>query len=119
VLFRSFYLFEKNDFTNSKILGDISVSNILFGGLGSCQIGYKLDYTTTGFGYMFEALQRIINMLFCDLRLHRIEAYIMPENEKSIRLIELLGFKFEGTAEKYMLINDIWEDHLRYILINS
>jgi len=46
--------------------------------------------------------------------LHRVQAGVMPRNVRSIRVIEKLGMRFEGLAERYLLINGVWEDHQLY-----
>jgi ribosomal-protein-alanine N-acetyltransferase len=38
----------------------------------------------------------------------------MPSNGRSIRVIEKLGMRFEGVAERYLSINGVWEDHRMY-----
>jgi [ribosomal protein S5]-alanine N-acetyltransferase len=113
------YVFELDDVNCTKIIGDISVSNIILGAIRSCQLGYKLDEASIGNGFMTEALKWVIDFLFTELKIHRIEAYIIQANVRSVRLIERLNFKLEGLAEKYIFVNNKWEDHLRYVLINS
>jgi ribosomal-protein-alanine N-acetyltransferase len=39
-------------------------------------------------------------------------ANYMPINTRSAKLLNRLGFKIEGYAEKYLLINGQWEDHI-------
>jgi ribosomal-protein-alanine N-acetyltransferase len=40
----------------------------------------------------------------------------MPRNQRSIRVIEKIGMRYEGLSERYLLINGVWEDHLLYAL---
>ena len=40
----------------------------------------------------------------------------MPRNARSIRVIEKLGMRFEGVAERYLLIDGVWEDHRMYAM---
>lgn len=58
-------------------------------------------------------------MVFEELKLHRIEAPIMPRNETSINVVSKLGFTNEGIAKKLIKVNGIWEDHIRWALIND
>ena len=53
-----------------------------------------------------------------ELKLHRIEANIMPRNARSIRVVEKLGFINEGRSRKYLKIAGVWEDHLHFVLVN-
>jgi ribosomal-protein-alanine N-acetyltransferase len=100
-------------------IGDISLSHIIRGILHSCFVGYKLDRDHVGHGYMTEALERTVRYAFARLRLHRLEANIMPANVASQRVIERVGFLREGYSPKYLMINGRWEDHIRYARVNE
>lgn len=65
------------------------------------------------------SLARVIRYAFDELRLHRIEANIMPRNSASLKMVEKLGFSSEGLARKYLKINGIWEDHIHMVLLNE
>ncbi|BDG46028.1 hypothetical protein PspKH34_05890 [Parageobacillus sp. KH3-4] len=56
--------------------------------LQSCILGYKLDKDEINKGYITEALQKGIEIIFNAYQLHRIEAPIMPRNKASIRVIK-------------------------------
>lgn len=112
-----YYIFEKNK--PNEIIGTICFSNIIKGAFSSCQIGYKLDHNYFRKGYATESIEKCLSILFKDYGLHRIEAYIMPTNLPSLRLIEKLGFTYEGTCISYANIDGKWEDHKRYALINN
>jgi ribosomal-protein-alanine N-acetyltransferase len=43
-----------------------------------------------------------------------VEANIIPRNAASIGLVKKLGFRYEGTAERYLRIAGVWEDHERW-----
>ncbi|EOD01178.1 Ribosomal-protein-S5p-alanine acetyltransferase [Caldisalinibacter kiritimatiensis] len=68
---------------------------------------------------MTEALKMGIDIAFNELKLHRIEANIMPKNEASLRIVKKLGFYEEGVAKKYLKINGKWEDHIHMVLLNE
>jgi ribosomal-protein-alanine N-acetyltransferase len=51
---------------------------------------------------------------FDELRLHRLEICIIPRNRNSRRVMEKLGIREEGVAERFLEINGTWEDHVRY-----
>ncbi len=101
-----------------RIIGDISFSNIIWGAFKACHLGYKIDYSECGKGIATKAISGAIQFVFSQLQLHRIEANVIPKNIASIRVLEKCQFKNEGLAEKYLHINGVWEDHLRYYLIN-
>ena len=116
---RSFrlWIFKKKD--DSRIIGSVGFNNIVRGAFQSCHLGYKLDKDEINKGYMTEAIQKGIEIMFDEFGLHRIEANIMPKNKRSLRVIEKLGFYDEGLAYKYLKINGIWEDHIHMVLLND
>jgi [ribosomal protein S5]-alanine N-acetyltransferase len=111
------WIFKKNDNTN--VIGSVGFSNIVRGAFLSCHLGYKLDNDEVNKGYMTEAIQKGIDIMFNDFGLHRIEANIMPKNKASLRVVEKLGFYNEGLAYKYLKINGKWEDHIHMVLLND
>ena len=112
------WLFKREDRAFERILGDLAFSNIVRGAFQSCHLGYKIDGTESSRGLMTEALACAIRLAFEELKLHRIEANIMPRNARSIRVVEKLGFINEGLSRKYLKIAGVWEDHLHYVLLN-
>lgn len=96
------------------IIGDFSYSNIIKGAFKSCFLGYKQDEHACGNGYMYEAISRANEFIFDELKLNRIEANIIPRNQSSINLIQKLGFVQEGYSKRYLKINHVWEDHIRF-----
>ena len=67
---------------------------------------------------MAEALRATNAFAFRELRLHRIMANYRPENERSGRLLERLGFVREGVAKDYLFIDGAWRDHVLTALVN-
>jgi ribosomal-protein-alanine N-acetyltransferase len=65
---------------------------------------------------MPEAVVTMLQYAFESLRLHRIEINIIPRNAASRRVVEKLGLRFEGIAERYLEIDGAWEDHARYAI---
>ncbi|MDF2937335.1 MAG: hypothetical protein K0Q90_2708 [Paenibacillaceae bacterium] len=102
-----------------RIIGSVALSNIVRGAFQSCHLGYRLDGSEHGKGYMTEAVKEIIAYGFGKLGLHRIEANIMPRNHASLKVTEKLGFYHEGLAKKYLKINGEWEDHIHMVLVNE
>ncbi len=111
------WLFKKEE--EGQIIGSVAFSNILRGPFQSCFLGYRLDRTQLNRGYMTEAPEMGIEIIFRELGLHRIEANIMPRNTPSIHLVEKLGFHQEGLARDYLMINGKWEDHIHMVLLND
>ena len=111
-----FWIFLKN---SDEIIGTISFRNITRYYTQSCKLGYKLDERHWGMGYMTEALREGVRIVFDDLKLHRIIAEVMPDNDRSIRLMERLCFVNEGIQRRIYYINGKWEDHILFSLLSS
>ena len=94
-----------------EIIGRVSFFNFAFGGMMSCACGYHLDKDHTGKGYMTEALKGAMAFVFDEYKLHRIEAFIVPDNEPSLNLVKRCGFHYEGRRISYMHINGRYRDH--------
>lgn len=112
-----YYLFLKDN--PNEIIGTVCFSNIHHADDKSCRLGYKIAAAHQRNGYAKEALTCLIPMLHEEFGLHRIEADIMPTNEPSLRLVESLGFCYEGIARSSHEICGSWKDHARYALILS
>ena len=111
----SFGIFKKEDDT---LVGAISLFQIMREDLQSAFIGYFLDQSHNGRGYATEAVELIVDFAFNELKLHRIEAGVMPHNLASIKVLEKAGFLKEGIARKNVKINGKWEDHQVLAIIN-
>ncbi|MDT8719255.1 GNAT family N-acetyltransferase [Clostridium sp. 19966] len=111
------WILKKED--ERKIIGSIGFSNIVRGAFLSCYLGYKLDKDEINKGYMTEAINKGIEIMFNEYGLHRIEANIMPKNKRSLRVAEKVGFYNEGLAYKYLNINGKWEDHIHMVFLNK
>jgi ribosomal-protein-alanine N-acetyltransferase len=67
---------------------------------------------------MSEALRAANAYVFGPMRLHRIMANHRPENARSAKLLERLGFVREGLARDYLFIDGAWRDHVLMSLTN-
>ena len=72
------------------------------------EIGIALGRAAWGRGLASEALAILMNFSFDTLNLHRLEADVDPDNERSLRLFEHQGFKREGyLRERWHLAGEI------------
>ena len=97
----------------------MAVSQIIRGVLQSAFLGYSIDEKENGKGIATEAISKVIEISFNELKLHRLEANIIPTNAASIRVVEKLNFTKEGYSRDYCKINNKWQDHLRFAVINQ
>lgn len=102
---------------SDQIIGRVSFFNLAYGGMMNCAVGYHLDEDHVGKGYMTEALEAACSFMFREYKMHRIEAFILPENEPSLRLIKRAGFEYEGQRTSYMHINGQYRDHEAFYLL--
>ena len=65
------------------------------------EIGYKLSKKHWRKGYMSEALEAILDYMYGNLEINRIQALVDPRNPPSYLLLEKYGFKQEGTLRDY------------------
>ena len=103
-------------FTEQRFVGELTISSISRGPLQSAFIGYWIDEAVAGQGLMPEAVVVALQYAFESLWLHRVEINIIPRNSASRRVVEKLGLRFEGVAERYLEIDGAWEDHARYAI---
>lgn len=104
--------------SDGTLIGTIELFQVLRGSLQSAFIGYFLDEKHNGKGYTTEAVKLLVEHAFNEIKLHRIEAGVMPHNIGSIRVLEKSGFHKEGIALKNVKINGKWEDHQVLAIIN-
>lgn len=100
-----------------QIIGVCNYSNLVRGAFQACHLGYAIDYQFEGKGLMHEALQLSLPYMFEQQGLHRIMANYLPENQRSGKLLQRLGFEREGYARRYLHINGEWRDHILTALV--
>jgi len=64
-------------------------------------------------------IKLLLSKAFEELKLHRIEANIQPNNKASISLVSHAGFEKEGFSKNYLNIGGLgWKDHERWAIVN-
>ena len=111
-----FLVFRQEDHA---LIGSIAINDVRRGVAQNCSIGYWVGEQYAGNGYMTEALSGLLPIIFLRLKIHRIEAACLPNNEASQALLEKIGFRREGFAERYLKINGTWQDHILYGLLDT
>jgi ribosomal-protein-alanine N-acetyltransferase len=102
--------------SDGSIIGTINLSQIFRGGFQNAYLGYYVGAQYAGHGYMTEALKLVLRYAFEDLKLHRLEANIQPDNLASIALVKRAGFVREGYSARYLRICGRWRDHERWAI---
>ncbi len=103
-------------FVGGMFAGELNLSGVQRGPFQNAYVGYWIDEAQAGNGYVPESLVVAARFAFEELGLHRLQVAIIPRNRASRRVAEKLGLREEGIAHRYLAINGVWEDHIRYAL---
>lgn len=101
------------------IVGQLTVSSIMWGSAMSATLGYWVDQDRAGRGIVPTAVALATDHCFRELGLHRMEINIRPENAASLRVVEKLGFRDEGLRPRFLHINGAWADHRSFALTSE
>ena len=101
---------------HDRLVGQVSVSGIVWGSLRSGQIGYWVDRAVAGQGITPTAVAMMVDHCLFGLGMHRLEVNIRPENTASLRVVEKLGFRAEGIRRRYLHIDGAWRDHASFAI---
>jgi ribosomal-protein-alanine N-acetyltransferase len=93
------------------LVGRIALANVVRGAWENATTGYFVDQSLGGRGVATEAVALALRFAFGPCRLHRIQAAVMPHNERSRRVLEKNGFRKEGFAPRYLRLDGEWRDH--------
>jgi ribosomal-protein-alanine N-acetyltransferase len=104
---------------DGEVVGQLNVANILFGSVSSAVIGYWISPQVAGRGVATTAVALAADYLFTTVNIHRVEIDIRPENLASLRVVEKLGFRYEGMKQRYIHINGAWRDHYVFALTHE
>lgn len=100
----------------SDLVGDIGVM-VLQEDPRQAEIGFTLARAYQGQGYGREAVSALLDVLFGELRLHRVRANCDPLNTPSGRLLERLGFRHEGRMIESLWFKGRWADEDWYAIL--
>jgi [ribosomal protein S5]-alanine N-acetyltransferase len=102
-----------------RFAGEINMTSVQRGPYQNAYVGYWIDEAAAGHAYVPEAFAVLCRFAFDELGLHRLQASIIPRNAPSHRVMAKLGLRSEGTAVRYLEINGVWEDHVRYAITSE
>ena len=111
-----FFVLRESD---NALVGGCTISNVRRGVTQCCTLGYWIGAKFARQGYMTSALRALLPFVFRTLGLHRIEAACLTENDASRKLLARVGFRQEGLARRYLLINGAGADHLLFALLKE
>ena len=101
------------------IKGQLNVANIMYGSVSSAVLGYWIAPEVAGKGVTPICVALATDYLMNQQGLHRVEIDVRPENVASLRVVEKLGFRYEGIKQRYIHINGDWRDHYIFALTHE
>ena len=104
---------------NGELAGQLNVSSISYGSVSSASIGYWVSERFAGKNITPTAVALASDYAFFKVGLHRIEICIRPENGPSLRVVEKLGYRYEGLRRRFIHINGDWRDHFCFALVSE
>ena len=100
---------------DDRLIGDLAVGLDTEGQLAL--IGYTFAPAHQGRGYATEAVAALVDRLFERLGLHRVAATLDPANVASARVLERIGFRYEGRNVSSAHVRGEWYDDDRYAIL--
>ena len=107
------------DVHTSSIVGVVELRDIFMFDFKNSYITYYAFHRQLRKGFMKLGVLQAIAIAFKELKLHRLEANIQPENNASIALAKSCGFTKEGFSPKFIKKNGQWKDHERWALLKK
>ncbi|MFV0319617.1 MAG: GNAT family N-acetyltransferase [Microbacterium sp.] len=104
---------------DGELAGQLNVWGIARGSMSSATIGYWVSERFAGRGVTPTCVAMATDVCFRELNLHRMEICIRPENQASLRVVEKLGFRYEGLRRRYIHIDGDWRDHYAFALVRE
>ena len=107
-----------NEGGRESFIGQITLGGVVLGAYRGAHIGYWIDQRHANRGYTTRAVTALTNFAFTEIRLHRIEINLRPENVASRKVAEKCGYTLEGVRPRYLHIAGEWRDHLTFVAEN-
>lgn len=105
------------ELADGRLVGFFNLNNISRGVFQNAYASWSVSADRWGEGYGREGVLALLDLAFSEehgLGLHRVQANIIPGNERSLRLAERVGMRREGHARRYLKIAGRWQDHWMY-----
>ncbi len=98
---------------SNKMIGTAGFNLISFPN-SRAEISYDLSPEYWGRGIMLKSINGILKFADVALELVRIQATVIIDNERSIKVLERTGFKKEGLLKKYEVVEGEHKDYYMY-----
>ncbi|MBI1729657.1 GNAT family N-acetyltransferase [Candidatus Acetothermia bacterium] len=101
-----------------ELIGDCAV-HTLANDPRQVEIGFTQARAHQGQGYAEEAVRRLLDFLFRDLKKHRVIAIVDIENSSAIRLLDRLGFRREAHFVQNIWFKGRWGSEYQFALLHE
>ena len=96
-------------FTGGSLVGRVALASIVRGAFLNAYLGYAIDRRTPAAASAPRAVRQAVAIAWA-YGLHRVQAAVSPDNLASQRVLEKVGFRREGLAERYLRLAGHWTD---------
>lgn len=101
---------------NRAFAGQLTLGNVQRGAVSEAWIGYWVSSRYRGMGVATTAVALGVDHAFARMKLHRLTATYLPENEPSRAVLSRIGFQQEGYLRGALHIDGQWRDHVMVAL---
>ena len=101
------------------VVGQVALNSIIRGAFQSASIAYWIAQDRAGQGLATAAVRELVELAFGELRLHRVQAEVLPHNRASLRVLEKTGFVQYGLAPAYLHLAGRWQEHALLQLVDD
>ena len=98
---------------SNKFIGNVSLMDV---DADSCEVGICITNDMQDKHYGTEAIKRIIDYAFNDIKLKKIRAIVFSNNERSMHLVEKVGFKKTSIVENVKTVDGASVSEVSFIL---
>ena len=103
---------------DGEAVGSISLKNISHS-MGYGELGYGMAEVHQGKGITTAALRILVEKIFSESALRRLQALVHEENQASRRVLEKLGFQEEGLLREHYIIQGAPVNEVLYALLKK
>jgi RimJ/RimL family protein N-acetyltransferase len=104
--------------SNLLLVGTIGIKDIDYVNK-KANLGYWIGKQYQGKGIATECIKLVVNYVFDELKLEEISAYVFPDNNPSIRVLEKNGFVKTKEIKEYHPLSNRYRNSLIYTIINK
>lgn len=102
----------------NELIGDCGLQ-ILGPDSRQARFGVTVAREFQGRGYATEAIAGLLDYLFREMNLHRVQADVDPQNVPSCSLLERLGLRREGHFRQSLWFKGRWADEYLYAILRE